>query len=76
MLWNVPAREDLEARGELARQVHSAWLTRALRTRGVPRIPTRAVAEGGFEAITRTQRGRTVRDRWWRRVCAALDRLW
>ena len=57
---------DLLSRAERARRLHSCWLTEALRGhRAAPRIPTRRVADGGFDEIMTTGRGRTWAMSWW-----------
>lgn len=51
-----------------ARALHSRWLTRALRQgggKGVPRIPTRRVSEGGYGPLVATVEGREWADQWW-----------
>lgn len=63
------ADDFLLSAAERARRLHSRWLTRAFRhggARGVPRIPTRPVSEGGFQPVTSTPDGRAWADRWWR----------
>lgn len=66
----------IPSRGEIARRVHSEWLTWALRAEDrMPRIPRQAVRDGGYEAMLRTDRGRRVCERWWRRALAAVERL-
>lgn len=58
---------------ELARAIHSEWLTRALEGRKVyPRIPTRRVDEGGFDALRARARGMARAEQWW---TAALERV-
>lgn len=55
------------------RRVHEEWLTRALRSRrDYPRIPTRRVDEGGFDAMMSRAEGQEHARLWWDR---ALDRL-
>ena len=68
------ATSRLAAAAERARIVHSAWLTRAVRDRAgtLPRIPTRRVDRGGFEAVRSTPEGRAWADDWWH---FALDRV-
>ena len=68
------ASSRLAAAAERARIVHSVWLTRAVRDRAeaLPRIPTRRVDLGGFEAVRATPEGRAWADDWWQ---FALDRV-
>jgi hypothetical protein len=54
------------ARAAIARQLHSYWLSRAVRSnRAMPRIPTRRVSEGGFDVVTATPAGRAWAEEWW-----------
>ncbi len=65
MFW-VSRRRLLESFGARARRVHSAWLTRAVREgRAYPRIPTRRVDLGGFDALMRREGGPKIAERWW-----------
>ena len=53
---------------ERCRRLHSAWLTRAIRSgggRGLPRIPVRRVSEGGFVPLMSTFEGREWAEGWW-----------
>lgn len=60
---------DALTAGERARQLHSRWLTQALRSgKEMPRIPLRRVEDGGWEELLAKPRGRDVADRWWRRA--------
>jgi hypothetical protein len=75
MLWNR-SPIDLPTRAEIARRMHSEWLTWALSAdRPFPRIPSQAVRDGGYEALLARPRGRRICDRWWRRALAAVERL-
>lgn len=59
--------------GEVARQLHSLWLTKALTTRReYPRIPIRAVDSGGFSRLMDRPGGPTLAERWW---ACTLDRV-
>lgn len=73
MRWSLFSRtRSLEA-GRLARLVHSRWLTEAVaRPIDVPRIPTRRVADGGFDTMLGRPGGRERADKWWD---LALQRL-
>lgn len=58
---------------ELARAVHSEWLTRAMvKRKAYPRIPTRRVDEGGFDALRARSGGLARAEQWW---TAALERV-
>jgi hypothetical protein len=53
---------------EHARALHSRWLTRAIRHgggKGLPRIPTRLVSEGGYDPVMATVEGREWAEEWW-----------
>lgn len=65
---------DYEARGAWMRRLHSSWLTRAMR-RGsrVPRIPTRRVSEGGFDAVLSTPEGREWAEEFWSAALGECD---
>lgn len=59
--------------GVRARRQHSVWLTAAIRDPrgGVPRIPTRRVADGGFAGLLARPGGPERAERWW---TLAIDR--
>jgi hypothetical protein len=65
--------QKLLTAGEVARQLHSQWLTKALE-QGLdrPRIPVKRVDEGGFDALLARPCGPERAESWWR---AALDRV-
>lgn len=66
MLWRFFRKADLLTAGELARRVHSQWLTAALRSRKpYPRIPVRPVAAGGFSELLEHPHGRRIAEAWW-----------
>ncbi|HZW08538.1 MAG TPA: hypothetical protein VFF69_01420 [Phycisphaerales bacterium] len=76
MRWHTHDPFDLPSRGEMARRLHSEWLTWALGADDrFPRIPRQAVRDGGYESLLATPRGRRVCERWWRRALAVVDRL-
>lgn len=61
-------------RGWIARRTHSRWLSRAIRAGArVPRIPTRRVDEGGFDADMATAEGRAWAREWWEHALASPD---
>lgn len=74
MRWQFWKRDDFLDRGEVARRIHSRWLTRALAGEQgrLPRIPVRRVSEGGFDAMMARTRGRAAAERWW---LIALNRV-
>ena len=53
---------------------HEDWLNRALRT-GWPstRIPTRRVADGGFAAVMKGDKGRAWAASWWIEALESTD---
>ncbi|MCC6428934.1 MAG: hypothetical protein IT435_19200 [Phycisphaerales bacterium] len=66
MLWNPFRRAHVPERGEVARRVHSAWLSDALASgRAYPRIPLRRVDEGGFSVLMGTSYGSQLSEAWW-----------
>lgn len=66
MFWNFAKRGDLFDVGAAMRRVHSRWLSRAVASPGgLPRIPTIAVREGGFDPIVSTPAGRAWAESWW-----------
>lgn len=76
MLWNSQDSFDIPSRGEIARRIHSEWLTWALSADDrFPRIPRQALRDGGYEALLATPRGRSVCERWWRVALAVVERL-
>jgi len=61
-------------RGAIARNIHSRWLTKAMRSGSrTPRIPTRMVSRGGFDAEMSNQRGRKWAEEWWNDVLSRPD---
>jgi len=51
----------------------NAFLTWALRQKShVPRIPTRPVTDVYFEALIRSERGKSVVNRWWDRTLGPM----
>ncbi|MDX2148395.1 MAG: hypothetical protein SFZ23_12815 [Planctomycetota bacterium] len=55
--------------GEVARRLHSAWLTAALASgRRFPRIPLRRVDAGGFDWLMSRPEGPQRAERWWKRA--------
>lgn len=65
-------RSNLTA-SELARAIHSEWLTRAMAQRkAYPRIPTRRVEDGGFDALRARANGMARAEQWW---MVALERV-
>ncbi|MCG3124768.1 MAG: hypothetical protein GIKADHBN_03253 [Phycisphaerales bacterium] len=73
MFWRLWRRSQILERGEAARRLHSAWLTRALDSqRPYPRIPVRRVDEGGFTVLRNTAYRPKVSEAWWP---MALDRV-
>jgi len=65
--------QKLRTAAEVARELHSQWLTRALE-QGLdrPRIPVRRVDEGGFDPLISRPGGKERAEAWWK---AALDRV-
>lgn len=73
MLWRFFSHDDQPSAAEAFRQMHEAFLTRALRSSAVfPRIPLRRVDRGGFTSLLSRPGGREACERWW---SAAFDRL-
>lgn len=53
---------------------HSRWLTRAVASpRPQPRIPTRRVADGGFDRMMRLEHGPARASKWWSLASARAD---
>ncbi|MCA9311623.1 MAG: hypothetical protein KDA21_10485 [Phycisphaerales bacterium] len=74
MIWRALRRSDLVWLGEKARRVHEAWLTRALQEpERWPRIPTRRVADGGFDGVMSSAEGRAWAHGWWDRTLVEAD---
>lgn len=61
--------------GERARLLHERWLNWAVSrpTSSLPKIPVRAVREGGFSALMRTEEGRAWASQWWENALARMD---
>jgi hypothetical protein len=76
MIWNVFKSVFPLDPSELARRIHSEWLTRAVSGQKVyPRIPVRPAAEGGFSDLLRTPEGRASADQWWETALEMVDDL-
>jgi hypothetical protein len=66
MYWPFSSRDELPLRGAIMRAIHERWLTKALRSeKALPRIPTRAVREGGFSILMSQSAGRKWAEDWW-----------
>jgi len=66
MFWLFGRQSKVLERGEAARRLHSAWLTRALADGApLPRIPIRRVDRGGFSSLRATAYGARVTEAWW-----------
>lgn len=73
MRWSFFRKDHMIEAGRKARLLHSRWLTAAIeRPMDVPRIPTRRVADGGFDTVLGRPTGRARCDKWWD---LALDRV-
>jgi len=74
MRWHSRDGEVGLSPGEIARLQHSQWLTRALAgDRDYPKIPLRAVGQGGFTRLMSTEHGRRLAERWWETALALVD---
>ena len=73
MIWWPFRKRELESAAERMRREHSRFLTRAmLGGRRYPRIPSKRVASGGFDALRSREGGAERAGQWW---SAALDRV-
>jgi hypothetical protein len=73
MLWRWFNRRDTRLAGERFRAEHSRWLTHAMLSgKRYPRIPTRKVSQGGFDAMMSRPDGPHTAERWW---IAAFQRV-
>lgn len=76
MLWRFFRKDELLTAGEVARRVHSVWLTDAMRsTRSYPRIPLKPVAAGGFSELMSSSDGPRVARDWWDSALQSVDDL-
>ena len=74
MLRGLLSRFDRRGAGARFRQEHSRWLTHAVTTRRpYPRIPTRRVADGGFDRMMRLEHGPARASKWWSLASAGVD---
>jgi hypothetical protein len=74
MFWRFLKQSGSLSPGEVARRVHSLWLTRAFESgRVYPRIPTRRVEDGGFDRMMATEHGRARAERWWELALARME---
>jgi len=74
MAWRFFRGRDLRTTAERMRDQHSAWLTVAVMTGKVyPRIPTRRVAQGGFDAMRMRPGGAARAEAWWRGALGRVD---
>jgi len=73
MQWRFWNSDERLTSAEVARALHSQWLTKALASRReYPRIPIRRAAEGGFSKMLDRPGGPDRARQWWD---TALDRL-
>lgn len=74
--WRHWGKQELVEAGELARAVHSRWLSEAFASnKPYPRIPVRAVNQGGFNVLLSKPNGRALADRWWQLTFNKIDEL-
>ena len=74
MWFSMSSPDEGWLRALIARRRHSRWLTRAMRVGvRVPRIPTRRVDEGGFDALMTTHEGREWASHWWSEALQSPD---
>ena len=74
MRWNLFSGAVPLDPAEVARQLHSRWLSRAITSKkAYPRIPVRPVSEGGFSGLTQTEEGRAANDAWWEATLEMVD---
>jgi len=76
MFWRFLKHSASLSPGEVARRLHSLWLTQAFqsgRDRLYPRIPTRRVEDGGFDRMMSTERGRARAEKWWELALARME---
>jgi len=74
MRWNFFSGAFPLDPAEVARQLHSRWLSRAITSKkAYPRIPVRPVSEGGFSGLTQTEEGRAANDAWWEATLEMVD---
>ncbi len=65
MFWNF-AKRDLGDLGAAMRRTHGRWLSRAVASPApLPRIPTIAVRDGGFDPIVAHPDARAWAEAWW-----------
>ncbi len=72
------SKDDFIEAGELARQQHSAWLTRAIvegKEKPYPRIPIRPIVTGGFSRLMTTQNGPQLAEQWWKAAFNRMERV-
>jgi len=76
VLWNPFRQRRLLTAAERFRREHSLWLTRAMLThRAYPRIPSRRVEAGGFEALRAREGGPGRAAAWWAAALTRVDDL-
>ncbi len=74
--WRFWSKREFMEAGELARLVHSRWLSDALVSKKpYPRIPIKAVDEGGFAPLMSRPNGQARADLWWQRAFDKIDEL-
>jgi transposase len=73
MRWLGTPEQQRWDQGEMARRVHSQWLTAALQSEiAYPRIPVRRADAGGWDELLAKPNGHAITERWWRRVLARI----
>lgn len=74
MRWPWSKHRRLLDAGERARRLHESWLTMAMAKPAiVPRIPIRAVRDGGFDNLRARPGGRNLAEAWWGEALEAPD---
>ncbi|GJM19546.1 MAG: hypothetical protein DHS20C14_17590 [Phycisphaeraceae bacterium] len=76
VLWNPFRRKRVGEAADRFRRHHSLWLSRAVLTgRDYPRIPTRPVARGGYDARAKRPGGSERAAAWWTGAMARVDEI-
>ena len=74
--WRFWTRSEFVEAGERARREHARWLTDALSSnRPYPKIPLRAVRDGGFGPLLARSGGEELARSWWGAAFNRVDRI-
>ena len=76
VLWFPWRRKRLADAAERFKREHSMWLTKAMLSgREYPKIPTRPVERGGYDAMRTRPGGQNRAAQWWTGALSRVDEV-